>query len=161
MRIYAGTAIIEQEPSSWIQITIFAGSLFLVTAKRYSELINQQEEVNREILQFYPEKLLELLLTVATSLTLVFYGVYIVLRSEAIGNPIPILTFPFVVYGMFRYCFLVFYHKKGESPEKALFDPSIVVSMILWIILSAIFMVEMPVFVTEALEGIEFFESMK
>lgn len=128
-RIYAGTAIIGVEPSSWIQLTTFAGSLFLITSKRYSEVQNQVAGATRKILQYYPEKLLELLLSVSVTLTLMCYGLYALNKS-----PLFVLTVPIVAFGIFRYCFLIFYKKLGENPEKTMFDTQILVTISLWIL---------------------------
>lgn len=128
-RIFAGAAIVGVRVSSWMLLTTFFGALFLVVAKRYSELKNQT--LSRNILEHYQKEMLELFMGISTTLTIVFYCLYVVEKS-----PNFIFTIPIVLFGIFRYYYLVFYHGKGEEPEKLLFDPAVFLSGILWILVS-------------------------
>jgi len=129
LRVFAGAAIIGVVASSWILLTTFFGALFLITAKRYSELKSQTS--TRAILEHYPKEMLELFMGIAVTLTIVFYCFYVVEKS-----PNFVLTIPIVLFGIFRYLYLVFYHGKGEEPEKLLFDPGVFGSGILWFLSS-------------------------
>ena len=133
IRVYAGSAILEVNTSSWIQLVTFSLALYLVTSKRYSEF-KSQKSVTRNILSKYTKELLELFIGISLSITIIFYCLFAVEKSSHF-----VLTIPLVVYGLFRYAYLVFYSGFGEEPEKILVkDLPLVLSGMFWVIVSLI-----------------------
>ena len=124
-----------------ILTTIFL-SLFLAISKRRSELSqNDSESVDkqRKVLSHYDIAFADQMNTVAVTGTIICYALYTV--SEKTVNTFHtenlIYTTPFVIYGMFRYLYLI--HKKGlgESPEQIITkDIPIVINFIIWFIVS-------------------------
>lgn len=131
LRILAGAAAIWLIPSTWIVVCAIFVSLFLALCKRRQEVtsLGADAAAHREILAHYPERLLDQLIGAAVSGTLVTYALYTVddrtIRAHNLfheGEPLPVLaaTIPFVIYGVFRYLYLVYRRDEGGSPTSTL-----------------------------------------
>lgn len=110
--------------SPWLLVCTFFGALFLALAKRRRELANAGEGAvhRRAVLQHYTPALLEGLLLVSASATLMSYALYTIwpatvakFHTEAL-----LYTVPFVTYGVFRYLFLVRSSEITEDPSQVL-----------------------------------------
>ena len=105
-------------------------------SKRRSELANagDQAQEQRGILGAYSLPVLDQLITVAASSALVSYTLYTVASENLPENHAMLLTAPFVVYGLFRYMFLVRRRDLGETPEDIILtDVPLIVAIVLWL----------------------------
>ena len=121
LRVIAGGVIIHVMISSWILICTFLLSIFLGLSKRRHELITLGDEAiaHKQILSQYSSYLLDQMIGVVTASTLICYILYTVadetvkkFRTHGL-----IFTFPFVLYGIFRYLYLIHLKGEGGSPE--------------------------------------------
>lgn len=122
LRILAGTSGIEIEPSHWLLLCGLLLTLFLGFAKRRAELNTLAEDSasHRKVLEHYSPELLDQMISVVVAGVLVAYSLYTV-APETVrlhGTPHLIYTVPFVLYGMFRYLFLL--HRRGGGGDPAL-----------------------------------------
>jgi 4-hydroxybenzoate polyprenyltransferase len=139
LRVVAGTVVINVEFSSWLLICTILLALFLGLSKRRHELVVLGEEAqnHRTVLAEYSPYLLDQMISVVTASTLVAYCLY-TMSEETIakfGTRNLIFTIPFVLYGIFRYLYLIHQKGKGGSPENILLnDKPLLVAIFLWII---------------------------
>lgn len=137
-RVVAGAVVIDVEFSSWILICTFLLALFLGLNKRRHELtlLEEHAEEHRSILKEYSPYLLDQMIGVVTASTLMAYSLY-TMSAETIAKfhtRYLNLTIPFVLYGIFRYLYLV--HKKEEGGDPTtlmLSDVPLIVNTILWL----------------------------
>jgi 4-hydroxybenzoate polyprenyltransferase len=140
LRVLAGAYAIGVEVSSWIVLCSMFISLFLGSAKRRGELMNFREggtEAPRMVLKLYSVGFLEQMLTIAAAGAVISYALYTVAPRtvEVFGTDKLIYTTVFVIYGVFRYLFLIHTGEKAENPTRALTtDRPIIVNGILWIL---------------------------
>jgi hypothetical protein len=113
--------------SPWIIVCTIFVSLFLALCKRRHEVVSLGDgaAAHRPILADYPPALLDQLIGTATACTLVTYALYTVdRRTTEVHHLQPeyvlVVTLPFVVFGMFRYVFLVYRREEGGSPTSTL-----------------------------------------
>lgn len=120
LRILAGAAVIPVMISPWLYLVAILLSLFLALNKRRSELVLLQEQAgaHRQILKKYSLPLLDQLIAIVTATTLMAYSLYTF--QGPTGNHRLMITIPLVLYGMFRYLYLVHMHRAGGSPEEVL-----------------------------------------
>lgn len=125
LRIAAGVVVIEVTNfSPWLYVCLGLLALFLTIAKRRQEyiLLGSQAGQVRRIFQFYNLPLLDELLRITTTSTLIAYTVY------TIETPSPLLartnlalaTVPFVMYGLFRYLYLMYVKGESAPPDEVL-----------------------------------------
>ncbi|WP_129599266.1 decaprenyl-phosphate phosphoribosyltransferase [Anaerophilus nitritogenes] len=134
LRALAGVVLIDVRISPWLLLCTFLLSLFLALHKRKSEmdLIGRGHKTSRKILLEYTPELLSDMLNIVTSSTVMAYSLY---TFSASGSMYMMGTIPFVIYGIFRYQYIV--HKKGmgENPELVLLsDLPLIINIILWAI---------------------------
>ncbi|QXM06748.1 decaprenyl-phosphate phosphoribosyltransferase [Crassaminicella indica] len=132
LRAVAGVVIIDVRISPWLLLCTFLLSLFLALHKRKSEmeLIAKGNKKSRKILEEYTPELLNDMLHIVTSSTVMAYSLY---TFSASGSMYMMGTIPFVIFGIFRYQYIV--HKKGmgENPELVLLsDVPLIVDIVLW-----------------------------
>lgn len=140
LRIGAGVAVLEpvqpvQRFSPWLYV--FGGflALFLALGKRRHELVLLGPEAgnHRAILREYNLDLIDKLIGIVTTSTLVSYSLYTFLAEGLPANHLMMLTIPFVLYGLFRYLYLVHVRHEGGAPEEiALRDRPLQVTILLW-----------------------------
>jgi 4-hydroxybenzoate polyprenyltransferase len=120
LRILAGTVVLPVVISPWLYLVTILLSLFLALNKRRNELVLLQGQASnhRQILKEYSLPLLDQLITIVTAATLMAYSLYTFQSST--GNHHLMITIPFVLYGMFRYLYLVHMRMEGGSPEEVL-----------------------------------------
>jgi 4-hydroxybenzoate polyprenyltransferase len=121
LRIAAGVTIIDvQRFSPWLYI--FGGflSLFLVVGKRRHELVLLGDEAkkHRAILQEYNLELIDRMMGIITTGAVVSYSLYTFLSEGLPENHAMMLTIPFVLYGIFRYLYLIHVRNEGGAPEE-------------------------------------------
>ena len=128
LRVWAGTVVIGVEASSWlILITLFI-SLFLAVMKRMSEseLLSSEDQDSvpvRRVLENYSRRFIDQISAVSAGSVIVFYTLYTVSQRtvETFGTEKLIYTTGFVVFGIYRYMYLVYLHHRGESTIEILF----------------------------------------
>ena len=135
LRILAGTIGVEIEPSSWLLLTGMMVTLFLGFTKRRAEM-DQQEGSKRKVLEHYDERMLDIMIAVTSAAVVMSYSLYTV-SAETIarhGTSALIYTSPLILYGMFRYLYLLYIHKAGEDPAGELVrDKHILITILLWL----------------------------
>jgi 4-hydroxybenzoate polyprenyltransferase len=142
LRILAGTVGLGITPSAWLLLCGFMVTLFLGFAKRRAELlmIEATEGTNngltRRVLDDYSPEMLEQFIAVTAACTIIAYGLYTVSpQTVAIhGSNNLIYTLPFVVYGIFRYLYLLHRRAKGNDTAKDLVqDRHLLVTVVAWV----------------------------
>lgn len=123
LRIAAGVAVIEVERfSPWLYV--FGGflALFMALGKRRQELemLGDGAGNHRAILDDYTLELIDLLLMIVTTSAVVSYSLYTFLSEGLPENHLMMLTIPFVLYGIFRYLYLIHVRGEGGAPEEIL-----------------------------------------
>ncbi len=113
-------------------------SLFLAFSKRRHELVllQEQAEHHRLTLKAYNVALLDQIITIVVTGTIIAYSIYTI-EGQA-KNHLLILTIPFVLYGILRYLYLIHMHKGGGSPEEVLLQDTHVRTSVVLCILSII-----------------------
>lgn len=124
LRAIAGVLVIEEPISSWLIICTIFLSLFLALNKRYAEVLALGDEAGkvRKTLTQYSPKFLEQMIMIVSASAMISYALY-TLDSETIAkfdSRNLIFTLPFVIYGLFRYLYLVQNESQGESPENVI-----------------------------------------
>ena len=135
LRMLAGTVGIGITPSHWIIMCTLMISLFLGFSKRYAEM-NSDLPQGRSVLSDYSKTYLSMLLGIATSCTILMYALYTINeRTLSIhGSGGLIYTLPLVIYGMFRYLYLVVQKGQGEDPTREIFcDKQICITVLLYV----------------------------
>ncbi len=139
IRAAAGGIVVNVPISSWLLVCTSLIALFLVTEKRRQELARIEEKdeettKSRPLLKNYSVAFLDQLAIIEISATIVGYMLYVfsVETRAKFGYGMG-ATIPFVFYGLFRYLWLVFIKKSGESPTKIfLTDFPSIINLIFW-----------------------------
>lgn len=140
LRAAGGALVIGVPISPWLYLCTILGALFLAITKRRHELILLGDEsgAHRAALDDYSELLLDQMTAVVTAATVVAYSLYTVTAENLPANHAMLATLPFVLYGVFRYLFLVYARDEGGSPEEALLrDRPLIIDIALWLISAA------------------------
>ena len=136
LRAMAGALAINVPISPWLYVVTALGALFLGINKRRAELELLQDGAgdHRKILDEYSIELLDQMAATVTAATLMAYGLYTFTAQGLPKNHSMMLTIPFVLYGIFRYLYLVNVRKEGGSPEEVLLkDVPIILCIMGWI----------------------------
>lgn len=124
LRVVAGAAAINVEVSNWLFLCTLLGAVFLGFAKRWAELSVLEEDAtsHRANLADYSPAMLDQMMSISAASTIVAYSLYTVSKEtiEHVGSDRLKYTVPCVVYGVFRYLFLVHKRGAGGAPEKVL-----------------------------------------
>ncbi|MCK5222468.1 MAG: decaprenyl-phosphate phosphoribosyltransferase, partial [Candidatus Aminicenantes bacterium] len=139
LRVMIGGKINSIYLSPWLFIVTFLLALFLGLVKRRQELVLGERDgwsSTRISLKNYSLPLIDQLISITTSATLISYIIYVL--NPDIQNYFHTkdlyLTVPFVIFGIFRYLFLTYIKEKGENPEEVIFsDLPFLINLILWI----------------------------
>ncbi len=138
LRVLGGTMAIDVYTSHWIILCTFLFSLFLGFAKRRHELIllEQNADSHRAVLVHYSPYFLDQMISIVTTSTLLCYIMY-TLSPETVshvGSSRMLFTAPFVIYGIFRYLYLVHQKRGGGDPSLLLFyDRSLLAAVLGWL----------------------------
>lgn len=139
LRAIAGAEVIEVPISSWLLICTILLALFLALGKRRHELLLLENNAvhHRKILYEYSPGLLDQMISVATASTVVAYALYTMSTEtiEKFHTDNLKYTIPFVLYGIFRYLYLIHQKSEGGSPEKILLnDRPLLINIILYLL---------------------------
>jgi 4-hydroxybenzoate polyprenyltransferase len=120
LRALAGAFAAPVPISTWFYLCATFLALFLALAKRRSELVRAQGDAERQrtSLAAYTVQLLDQLLVVVVACTLMTYSLY-TFQSETASHGM-MLTIPFVIFGVFRYLYLIYARGEGERPDELL-----------------------------------------
>jgi len=134
LRAAGGAAAIAVHISPWMLSCATLMALFLVLCKRRAEVFAAEApEQHRASHAGYTPQLLDQMIAVATAATIVTYMLYAFQSETARTHAGLLWTVPFVIYGMFRYLFLVYVWGQGENPESLILkDPHLLGSLVLW-----------------------------
>jgi 4-hydroxybenzoate polyprenyltransferase len=125
LRVAAGLSLISVKRfSPWLFVVTTLLALYLGFGKRRAEIVLFAENIKsgRSVLDGYTLPFLDQLITIVSSATIVAYSLY---TFSALSNPggySMMLTIPFVMYGVFRYLYLVQVKQSGGAPEEILFQ---------------------------------------
>jgi len=143
IRVVAGGLAIKVEISSWLLICTTLLALFLAMGKRRYELVLLDKDAvsHRPILKEYNTYLLDQMISVVTASTLLAYCLYTI-SAETVakfGTRKLIFTVPFVLYGIFRYLYLIHQKAGGGTPEALIIrDKPLLADIFLWITAAAL-----------------------
>lgn len=134
LRVGAGVVLIEvQRFSPWLYVFTTFLALFLGIGKRRAEIKAKGGAHTRKVLAGYTAPFLDQLLLIVLSLAILTYSLYTFSAPNLPENHAMMLTIPFVIYGFFRYLYLVQVQHSGEAPEDILFnDRPLQASLALW-----------------------------
>jgi len=140
LRILGGAFIINVEISSWLMLTTMFISLFLAVMKRRSELKHTSRDetpTTRKVLAHYSIEFIDQMSTVTSAGVIICYALYTVSqRTVSIFKTEHLIyTTPFVVFGIFRYMYLVYIGKKGENTSELLLsDLPMIINLLFYIL---------------------------
>ncbi|HOZ08128.1 MAG TPA: decaprenyl-phosphate phosphoribosyltransferase, partial [candidate division Zixibacteria bacterium] len=125
--------------STWFLINTLLLALFLGLGKRRHELLylDKEAQAHRKTLVMYSPYLLDQLIAVVTAAMLVIYMLYTFSTEvmHKLGTDKLFVTIPFVVYGVFRYLYLIHRKDQGGSPTRVLIDDRpILLTVMLWLV---------------------------
>ncbi len=116
LRVAAGVVVVDADRfSPWIYVCMTLLALFLALGKRRQEIVLMKENAGstRAILEEYNLRFVDEMLALVSSTTVMGYSLYTFSAPNLPPNHIMMLSIPFVVYGIFRYLYLI--HVKGET----------------------------------------------
>lgn len=133
LRVAAGVSVIQVERfSPWLYIVMALFSLFLGFGKRRSEM-SVENNVTRKVLSGYSVAFIDQMITIVSATTIIAYSLYTFSAPNLPDNYLMMLTIPFVLYGIFRYLYLIQIKGAGGEPEELLLtDHPLQAAIVLW-----------------------------
>lgn len=136
LRVAAGVVLITVERfSPWLYIVTTLFALFIGFGKRRAELslLEGEAKSHRRVLDGYNIPLLDQLITIVSGTTVVAYSLYTFTAPNIPANHAMMLTIPFILYGIFRYLWLINVKHAGGAPEELVFtDRPLQITILLW-----------------------------
>jgi 4-hydroxybenzoate polyprenyltransferase len=130
LRVYAGALALAVPLSIWMLTTTLCLALYLAAIKRLEEFRTNGVQ-GRKVLLHYSEDLLERYAQVTAVSTILFYGLFIITMRPQLE-----ITLPLVLFGLFRYWYIIENKGGGESPSEILLkDSPLVITIFFWILL--------------------------
>ena len=133
LRVWGGAVAIDVVLSVWMFITTLSLALYLASTKRRQELLTPAAAEFRSVLQHYSVTLMDYYSEMAVVATFVFYGLYI-----ATVRPQLAATVPVVLFGVFRYRYLMEISHNESPTDRLIRDPQIIVCALLWAAISVV-----------------------
>jgi 4-hydroxybenzoate polyprenyltransferase len=138
IRIWAGSVAVHTIPSLWLQMCVFVLALFLGFTKRRYEIsaLKSDAAAHRGVLSHYTSYLLDQIIMICSTLTIVFYGLYTISSEivQSVGGYEMFYSTAFVIYGIFRYLYLIHVRKLGDDPGDILLsDLPLIIDILLWL----------------------------
>jgi decaprenyl-phosphate phosphoribosyltransferase len=128
LRVYAGALALTVPLSSWMAITTLCLALYLAAIKRRQELANSGIE-SRDVLRMYSVELIDRYAEMSATGALIFYSLFVMSANARL-----VWTIPLVIFGLYRYWYVVESLDGGESPTDAvLSDLPLAVAIVIWI----------------------------
>lgn len=143
LRAVAGAVAIDVVMSDWLLICTTLLALFLGLCKRRHECIalGSERTGHRHVLGQYNPQLLDMMIGIVTASTVMSYALYTVSEETVLkfGSRALLLTLPFVLYGIFRYLYLVYQQGQGGDPtQNLLADRATIVNLCVWALAVAV-----------------------
>ncbi|MHB8808339.1 MAG: decaprenyl-phosphate phosphoribosyltransferase [Anaerolineaceae bacterium] len=136
LRVGAGVSLIHVERfSPWLYVCTTLLALFIGFGKRRAEIVCLSENAtqHRKVLDGYSLEFLDQLITIVSGTAIVAYSLYTFSAPNLPENNSMMLTIPFVLYGLFRYLYLIKIQKSGGAPEDlVLSDRPLQLCILLW-----------------------------
>jgi 4-hydroxybenzoate polyprenyltransferase len=136
LRVGAGVTLIQVDRfSPWLYIFTTFLALYLGIGKRRAELQMMADNAGstRRVLDGYTLPFLDQLIIIVSSMTVITYSLYTFSAPNLPENHAMMFTIPFLIYGIFRYLYLVQVEKTGDAPEEVFFmDRPLQVCLVLW-----------------------------
>lgn len=136
LRVAAGVTLIEVERfSPWLYVVTTLLALFIGFGKRRAELTLLASRANshRTVFEGYTIEFLDQLITIISGTTIVAYSLYTFSAPNLPSNYSMMLTIPFVLYGIFRYLYLIKVRESGGEPEELVMrDHPLQISVLFW-----------------------------
>jgi 4-hydroxybenzoate polyprenyltransferase len=128
LRVYAGAVAISVPLSSWMAITTLCLALYLASIKRRQELTLVGSD-SRKVLDHYSSALIERYAEMSAVGALVFYSLFVMSSAPALTPTIPV-----VIFGLFRYWYVVDKLEGGESPTDVVYsDIPLALTIVIWV----------------------------
>lgn len=140
LRVVAGALVIGVPVSPWLYVCTTLGALFIGFSKRRQEILLLESGAARHrlVLKDYSIELLDQILTITLSTSIVAYSIYTFTAENLPRNHAMMLTIPILLYGAFRYLYLIHLKSEGGSPEELLYhDRPLLTAVVLWIATTA------------------------
>lgn len=138
LRVIAGAVVITiSNFSPWLYVVIGLLALFLAVGKRRQELLMLADSAHtvRETYKEYSLPLLDDMLRMVTTSTLVSYTLYTFEAPTNLGGQWMMLTIPIAIYGLFRYLYLIHVKGEGGAPDELLFrDKPLLATVIIFVL---------------------------
>lgn len=137
IRVLAGCSLAGVTPSDWLIICTITISLFLGFCKRRQELllVASSGKTTRQVLEDYSIRFLDQMIAIVTAATLISYILY-TLAQETVakfGTRKLIFTSVFVLYGIFRYLYIIYQKGHSGNPTDTFFsDPPFLINCLIW-----------------------------
>lgn len=132
LRAVGGGLIVGVPFTPWFLLCISLLALFLALSKRRHEMVLLQNEMgsHRKVLEHYSIEFLDQLISIVTTATILCYSIF----TFTSGHSIYLMaSIPFVIYGIFRYLYLIHMEDAGEKPEQVfLQDKHLIITVILY-----------------------------
>jgi 4-hydroxybenzoate polyprenyltransferase len=136
LRVASGVSLVTvQRFSPWLYVCTTLLALFMGLGKRRAELVLLADDANshRRVLDGYTLTFLDQLIVIVSSSTIMAYSLYTFSAANLPTNNLMMLTIPFVIYGIFRYLYLVNVENSGGAPEElVLSDWPLLTTFVLW-----------------------------
>lgn len=167
IRVFSGGFASRTSISSWLILTTIGISMLLAFGKRRSEktILSKYSVANediktRETLRHYPDTLLDSMISMSASYTILTYSLFTFMVSpgevgDKISSFLPtvlkspklmMLTIPLVIYGIARYLYVIYEKEEGESPERVLLsDKALLFTVVLWGLVASIIIFYFPI----------------
>ncbi len=141
LRAVAGAVVIDVPISPWLYVCTILLSLFIGFAKRRHELVllDDNAAAHRKNLEQYSAAFLDTLIAVVAGATIMAYSLYTFSAPNLPENHAMMATIPFVLYGVFRYLYLVHRKNGGGAPEQVLLDDlPLLGCIVLWVLVATV-----------------------
>jgi 4-hydroxybenzoate polyprenyltransferase len=143
LRVVGGAVAIDVPVSRWILLVAYLLALYLALGKRRSELALLGDEAgnHRVVLGHYTLPMVDQAISVVLGATVLAYALYTVAPDTVakVGSEGLLATVPIVLYGLFRYLYLLHKHELGGSPTRALLtDRPLLICVVIWLAVATV-----------------------
>lgn len=143
LRVVGGAVAIDVPVSTWLLLCAYLLALYLALGKRRAELVllGAGAGSHRAVLGHYTLPMVDQAISVVLGATVLAYSLYTVAPSTVakVGSEGLMATVPVVLYGLFRYLYVLHRHELGGSPTRALVaDRPLLVCVVVWLVVAAI-----------------------
>ena len=136
IRVTAGAVLVDARRfSPWLYVCVTLLALFIVLGKRRREitLLTNQADSHRAVLANYNLPFIDQMIGVVSTSSIIAYSFYTFSAENLPKNHAMMLTIPFVLYGIFRYLYLIHVKNEGGAPDELVFkDRPLLFNFVLW-----------------------------